>query len=85
MDRVVITKMMIGICGMSVCAVKDATDEEILQVCNLQNPSGTTNGWSEVIRHVEEKPEDEFQIFGKNCAPVVCADDPERLHFLVSC
>lgn len=45
MKRVVITKAMIGICAMQVYAVKNATDEEILKVCNQENTAGTTKGW----------------------------------------
>jgi hypothetical protein len=55
-ERVVVTRAFLGICHMQVCAVADATDEEILTTCNSQNPSGTSGGWSRVIR--EEYPED---------------------------
>jgi hypothetical protein len=34
MERVEITKAFMGICTMQVCAEKDATDKEILEVCN---------------------------------------------------
>jgi len=76
MNRVVVTKMFNGICGMQVCAVKDATDGEILAVCNRENPSGTSLGWCEVARetHSEEK-----------IRPVQCADDPNRLHLIATC
>lgn len=57
---------------MQVCCEKDATDEEILDVCNRENPAGTRIGWGEVIREGQG-------------APVVCKDDPGRLHILVSC
>ncbi len=72
MERVVVTQSFIGICHMQVCAVKDATDEEILSVANSENPSGTHNGWTTVIRKGEGKP-------------VTCADDKKRKHFLLSC
>lgn len=72
MDRVIITKPMVGLFTMQVCAVKDATDEEILSVCNSQNPSGTSAGWCEVIRSGEGEP-------------VVCEEGKERLHILVIC
>lgn len=71
-SKVIVTKEVIGICYMQVCADKSATDEEILSVCNRENPSGTTNGWASVIREGQG-------------APVVCADDSNRLHILVSC
>lgn len=72
MTRVIITKGIIGICHMQVCAVANATDEEILEVCNRENPSGTQHGWAIVIRDGEG-------------APVPCAGNSGRQHFLVSC
>ena len=74
MDRIVITKMWHGITSMQVCAEKDVSDDEILKVCNSQNPSGTTGGWSQVVRDDTEHP-------GRN--PAQCDDDPERLHQLI--
>ncbi len=76
MERVLIIKGFHGICSMIVCAVKEATDKEILKVCNSQNPSGTTNGWMDVVRDDKEEPM-------RN--PVQCEDYPERLHFIVDC
>jgi hypothetical protein len=73
-QRVIITRRMHGICGMQVCAVKDATDSEILEICNRENPSGTTHGWGEVLR--EDCPEEQ-------CRPIACTDNPNRLHLLV--
>ncbi|MCH8135376.1 MAG: hypothetical protein IIB77_05285, partial [Proteobacteria bacterium] len=46
--RVIITKAMVGICHMQVCAIDDATDEEILEKCNAENLAGTKNGWGHV-------------------------------------
>jgi hypothetical protein len=70
--RILVTRAMCGICHMQVCVVKDATDEEILEVCNRENPAGTSLGWGTVCR-------------GDEHAPVICDDDPERLHLMVSC
>ena len=50
MNRVVITRKMVGICHMQVCVEKDCSDEEILEVCNSENPAGTSAGWCEVIQ-----------------------------------
>lgn len=77
MNRVLITKPMVGICHMQVCAASDATDEEILEVCNRENPSGTTNGWGIVHRA-------DHETWG-TIAPVACADNPDRLHIIVGC
>lgn len=76
MNRVIVTKAMVGIAGMQVCAVKDASDVEILDVCNRENPSGTTNGWAIVVRDDKEHPQ---------CNPIPCAQEKERVHFMVMC
>jgi len=76
MNRVEITKPMIGLVYMQVCAVADATDEEILEVCNSKNPAGTTNGWGIVAREDYER---------EDARPVDCEDYPGRKHFIVIC
>lgn len=77
MNRVIVTKCMVGLFHMQICAVKDATDKEVLLVCNKENPSGTTAGWGKVIRKKEE-PKD-------NHAPTQCDDYPNRIHLLAVC
>lgn len=78
--RVIITRPVLGAVHMQVCATSDATDVEILDVCNRENPSGTSAGWTAVIR----KPDGSmFQT--PNTAPKQCAEDPSRTHFLVIC
>ena len=81
MERVTISRLMVGLIGMQVCAIASATDQEILAVCNLFNPSGTAAGWNQVVRTL--KDDDAFCT--KENLPVPCEDDPERLHFLVLC
>ena len=54
----------------------ECTDEEILRVCNKENPSGTTLGWCSVVRSDAKEPK-------RN--PVACAQEPGRTHFLVAC
>lgn len=76
MERVEITRNMIGLAFMQVCAVDDATDEEILAVCNEQNPSGTMAGWCEVARDDYEE---------KEARPTKCGDNPDRKHFIIVC
>jgi hypothetical protein len=76
-NRVVVTNLFVGVCHMQVCAVADATDEEILEACNRENPAGTSAGWATVCRSADD-------FWGKT-APVACADDSSRLHFLVAC
>ena len=79
MEKIIVTNPFVGIAHMQVCAANDATDEEILAVCNATNPAGTTNGWSHVCRNDEP---DEF--WGPTC-PVQCSDDKGRTHFLIAC
>jgi len=43
---------------------------------SLANPSGTTNGWSEVAREDNKN---------ERLRPVICDDDPERKHFIIIC
>ena len=83
MARVMVTAPMIGFCHCQVCAVNDATDEEILRECNQQNPAGTEKGWCEVIRELEQT-----RFMGKTSPkmlPGPCADYPDRTHYLVVC
>lgn len=80
MPRVQVTKSLLGLLSMQVCAVSDATDEEILEVCNRERPSGTMIGWAKVIRDPDgdlgEPPES---------APVNCEECDGRIHFVVLC
>jgi hypothetical protein len=76
MNKIEILNPFVGIFGMVVCAEEGVTDEEILSFCNKENPSGTSNGWSEIIRGSIEHPK-------RN--PVRCADNPERWHLIVTC
>ena len=72
MNRVVITKPMVGVAHMQVCAVKDATDEEILAKC-AENIAGTQQGWTTVLRQDGQ------------AGPIPCVAHPGRLHFHVMC
>lgn len=76
LPRVIVTRPFVGICHMQVCAVADATDDEILDVCNRENLCGTERGWTDVKRSAAE---------GARFAPAVCREHPTRLHLLVSC
>lgn len=78
MERVIITRHLVGLLFMQVCCVKDATDKEILEVCNRQNPSGTSGGWQNVIRETGG----EYQ---PNQRPVQCTDHEDRIHMLAVC
>jgi len=81
MNKIIVTKIFLGICHMQVCAEADATDEEILEVCNKENPAGTINGWTSVIRNIG----DTFEGKNEKALPVQCEDRPDRKHFLVAC
>lgn len=72
LERVRVQVYVFGISRMVVCAEPDATDAEILEVCNRENPSGTVYGWTDVVRE---------GVF----TPMPCECNPARLHFVVSC
>jgi hypothetical protein len=71
-EKMVVTRPMYGFFQMQICGDPDLTDEEILDFCNRENPSGTTNGWSRVERVGDQ-------------APVVCDDNPNKRHYIISC
>ena len=85
MNRIEITRSIVGACHMQVCAEADVTDEEILRECNYRNPSGTKNGWSRVIRDDPEPGSFWAPAEGKTLTPVPCANHPGRMHLLVAC
>ena len=74
MDRVMITLPIVGIAHMQVCAVKDATDEEILAKC-AENVAGTQHGWTTVLRQDDKTWNN----------PIPCFAHPGRVHFFVAC
>jgi hypothetical protein len=76
MDRVEMTKAWVGVLHMQVCAVDVATDEEILAVCNRDNPLHGTSRWKRVVRG--DDPNDPPVGF-----PGPCDDHPGRTHLLV--
>lgn len=82
MKRVEIANPFVGICHMQVCAVPDASDDEILALCNCENSSGTTNGWSTVIR--ENHPPSELWPIDR-IKPINCPQYKGRKHFVVWC
>jgi len=80
LKRVEVTRVWCGFCSMQVCVIPGATDEEILEVCNSENPSGTSGGWSKVIRKMEDV------VWGsESMLPDHCEEYPERIHYLVVC
>jgi len=52
-----------------VCARADVTPERIVELTNHLNPAGTENGWS----------------IDEGTAAVVCADDANRMHWILIC
>lgn len=75
--RVIVTKPYLGLLHMQVCVVADATDEEILEVCNRDNRCGTEFGWVTVLRGSTAELAQQ--------APIACQSNPSRVHLLVRC
>lgn len=77
--RVLVLLPYLGIASMAVCAVKDATDQEILEVANKENPLPPTAlaaiEWSKVRRDLGKSA-----FWPHSC--MVCAG---RKHFQLEC
>ena len=65
---------------MRACAVADATDEEILKVCNTENPQLVTRGWHTVVRKKKD-----LDGVDKAALPGDCVECKGRKHFIVLC
>lgn len=81
-QRVCVTLPFAGLRAMQVCAVEDATNEEILEVCNKENPQMVTGGWHTVVRTEEDVFKAEVDIAA---LPGPCVECPGRLHIIVLC
>jgi len=67
---------------MQVCVVADASDSEILEVCNRENPQMVTGGWHTIVRdkaHARQIGVDEC------AAPGDCVECPGRKHKIAIC
>jgi hypothetical protein len=80
LKRVEVISDYYGLTCMQVCVVHDASDKEILGVCNRENPSGTSAGWNKVVRKLEDVS---WAVEGSLLGH--CKDFPERIHFLIFC
>lgn len=81
-QRVFVVEGYHGFRAQQVCVVPEATDEEILEACNRENPQLVTGGWHTVVRdkeHARELGVDEC------AAPGNCVECPPRLHKIVLC
>lgn len=76
MNRVEIVAPFVSLIAMRVCAVKDASDEEVLEVCNRDNHAGTQLGWCTVARENYEREE---------ARPITCSENADRVHLMVLC
>jgi hypothetical protein len=64
--------MRYRICSCSVCAPVTLMIDEVEAIVNAAWPTGLNSKWS-----VVEK--------GFGLAPIACADDPKRMHYLLVC
>ena len=81
-ERVCITLPFAGLRAMQVCAVADATDEEILAKCNSGNPQQTTGGWHTVVRTMAQVRKEKID---KAALPGDCVECPGRKHIIALC
>lgn len=82
-SRVFLTGMFAGLFSEHVCAVPDATDEEILKACNdADNSIRPGSGkWDIVIRTKEDA--DRAKVSFEAGKPGQCVECPPRIHFVV--
>ena len=80
--RVLVTVPYAGLRAMQVCVVDDATDQEILAVCNRENPLRVSGGWHTVVKDAEHA-----RNIGVDeaAAPVKCVECPGRIHKIAIC
>ena len=81
-QRVCVTLPFAGLRAMQVCAVADATDEEILKVCNEENPQLVQRGWHTVVR---TEADCEREHVDKEAVPGKCVECEGRLHIIALC
>lgn len=87
-QRVCVTMPYAGLRAMQVCVVEDATDEEILKVCNEENPQMVSRGWHTVVRTEEQVKKEDIgckEGWGDSALPGKCVECPGRLHIIVLC
>jgi hypothetical protein len=86
-QRVCVTLPFAGLRAMQVCAVEDATDKEILEVCNRENPQMVTGGWHTVVRTKEQVDKQGLiaKVSSESALPGKCVECPGRLHIIVLC
>lgn len=65
----------VGICMASACAPKNLPREEVEDQVNAEHPTGIRSRWTIA--------DEDFQDGTPNGA--VCHDDPDRVHWLLSC
>lgn len=66
-----IGRPMVGLVGMQICCVKDASDEDILTFANKEN--AIAGGWRVVARNGEHGTP----------KPIQCKAHPDRVHILL--
>ena len=81
-QRVLVTMPYAGFRAMQLCAVADATDEELLAECNKDNPQLVTGGWHHIIRSLEDCKK---HGINENAVPGDCVECKGRKHFIAVC
>jgi hypothetical protein len=81
-DRVFIMRSFAGLRAMQVCVLPEVPDEEILQVCNRENPQLGTIRWHTVVKDVKHAME---CVVSPEAAPGPCQSRVGRLHKIVLC
>jgi hypothetical protein len=81
-ERVFISQPYCGMYAMQVCVLPEVSTQEILDVCNRENPSGTGSGWNKVINSKAAAIEAGLAV---DTAPGPCVECAGRQHKIVMC
>jgi hypothetical protein len=75
-EDVVVTRGVIGICHMQVCAYGETPPERVEERANQLNPTGISSRWKIVTGE---------ELGEENLAPAPCEQFRGRIHYLLSC
>lgn len=73
---------LFALCVMQVCAYCEVPPSIIEARANELNPPGSSSPWT-IVWGTGDDPDD--PIDQPKCAPIKCADDSTRIHYLLSC
>ena len=81
-QRVLVTMPYAGFRAMQVCVMEGVPDDEILSICNAENPQLVSGGWHTIVRDAAHAAELGVDT---TAAPGKCVECPGRWHKIALC